>query len=74
MSDWKPLHMHDIITKSSSSSSPVAGTVASPWYDLNREHTSINQQVGGRGQNEPDPATSFLGDLEDVSRCDQEVL
>jgi len=30
------------------------------------------QQMGGCCQDESDPATCFLGDLADVSKCDQE--
>jgi len=46
-------------------------TIASPQNDPDGFYVSIDQQVGGGCQNGSDPATCFLGNVEDVSKCDQ---
>jgi len=54
---------------SSSSSRSRLGPL-SAQNELDGYHISIDQQACGRCQSESDSVTCFLGDLEDVSKCD----
>jgi len=50
-----------------------AETILSAQNDRDGQHISTDQWVGGCCHSESDPATCFLGDLEDVSRYHEEA-